>query len=633
MKPMKPMKPIAVVVAMVITAGIAPFASAQDYDLVILNGRVMDPETKFDKVSNVGIKGDRIVKITEEKITGKKTIDAKGHAVVPGFINTHSHSFAPFDQKMMAHDGTTTLLDTEGGVASARLFYDKYKGNSFLNYGVGISHEEVRRVVLDGLDPKDTSDPTEILVSRGLAEADGRAQWALDIPTPEQHKEILRMYEQGMRDGAVTVNSTVGYMGYGTPTYEIFDLQKIAKKYERFFGAHTRFGPTESLPLNYTLGVREVVANAVALDGALILSHINNQGWDESYELARRLQKRGMKIFAEYYPAVTGNPNIATPQLLPDKIKLNNIVVTRDIFNPETGELFESDEAFFKMQKEQPGKPIFIKLRPEKWMKQWPHMKDIAIANDSIAYYDKDGKLLPIEADFSKYGGHPRNAGTYGIVFREAREQGIPLMDIVNNASYIPAKYFAQVGLKAMQERGRMQEGMIADITIFNPDTIAETATYMAGMRGSYTKGIPHVLVSGQLIIEDGVANTKLRAGQPIRYPLIEEGEIDLDLGDKPFQWHSELKEGDFAPTNTPVPAAPKDVESAAEASASLRLQAAKFAAAEAWGNGTPLDPYDPLFVPCLDLCCASGAAYPVNHPKLRPFAQLLLQRSKLQKN
>ena len=128
------------------------------------------------------------------------------------------------------------------------------------------------------------------------------------------------------------------------------------------------------------------------------------------------------------------------------------------------------------MQKEQPGKAIFIKLRPGKWMKQWPHMKDIAIANDSIAYYDEDGKLLPIEAHFSKYGGHPRNAGTYGIVFREAREQGIPLMDIVNNASYIPAKYFSKVGLKAMQERGRMQEGMIADITIFNPDTIAETA-------------------------------------------------------------------------------------------------------------------------------------------------------------
>jgi N-acyl-D-amino-acid deacylase len=442
----------------------------------------------------------------------------------------------------MAHDGTTTLLDTEGGVASIPYFYNKYDDNSFLNYGTGVSHEEVRRVVLDGVPVEKASDPTGILISRALAEEDGRGSWALDIPTHEQHVKILEIYEQGIRNGAVSVNSTVGYMGYGTPTFEIFDLQKLAKKHNRIFGAHTRFGPTESLPLNYTLGVREVVANAVALDGALILSHINNQNWQESYELARRLQKTGMVIFAEYYPAVTGNPNIATPQLLPDKIKLNNIVASRDIYDPDTGELFESEEAFFKMQKEQPGKAIFINLRDPKWMKQWPHMKDVAIANDSIAYYDKDGKLLPIDAHFSKYGGHPRNSGTYGIVFREAREQEIPLMDIVNNASYIPAKYFSKLGLKAMQERGRMQEGMIADITIFNPDTITETSSMKTGMRGSYTKGIPYVLVNGQVIIDEGVANTKLRAGQPIRYALFTDGKVDVsDLGDKKFQWHSEL--------------------------------------------------------------------------------------------
>ena len=168
---------------------------------------------------------------------------------------------------------------------------------------------------------------------------------------------------------------------------------------------------------------------------------------------------------------------------MPDQIKKNNVDPTKHIYNPDTGELFATEEEFFAMQKADPSKAVFLILRPPHWLKQWPHMKNIAIANDSIAYFDKDGKLLPIEADFSEYGGHPRNASTYCIVFREAREQGIPLMDIVNNVSYIPAKYFSRLGLKAMQERGRMQEGMIADITIFNPDTIAETATMKAGMR------------------------------------------------------------------------------------------------------------------------------------------------------
>jgi len=515
--------------------------TSETFDTVILNGRVMDPECDFDGVRNVGIKDGRIALITEDDISCTRIVDATGHAVVPGFINTHTHSFAPFDQKMVAHDGATTLLDTEVGAADAKLFYARYKDNSFLNYGVGISHELVRRVVMDGTPVEISSDPTEALVSRGHAQQDGYAQWALDVPTQEQHEQILTMYEQGMRDGAISVNSTVGYMGYGVPTYELFDLQKLAKKYNRIFGSHTRFGPTESLPLNFSLGSREIIANAVALDGALIVSHINNQGWQEIYELCNRLQEKDMIIFCEYYPAITGNPNIATPGLLPDKIKLNNIDPTKHIYNPTTGELFESEEAFFKMQKEQPGKAIFIELRNPRWMKEWPHMKNIAIANDSIAYYAPGGKVLPIDADPSEYGGHPRNAATYGIIFREAREQGIPLMDIVNNASYIPAKYFSLVGLEAMQLRGRVQPGMVADITIFDPDTIAETSTMKQGERGSFTRGIPFVMVSGQLIIENGVANTDMRVGQPIRYPVITEGEIDLDLNDKQYQWHADL--------------------------------------------------------------------------------------------
>ena len=511
------------------------------FDIVISNGRVMDPECNFDGVRNVGIKGGRIALITAGEISGTKTIDASGHAVVPGFINTHSHSFAPFDQKMVAHDGATTIMDTEGGVASIPYFYDKYEGKSFLNYGTGVSHEAVRRVVMDKTSVEISSDPTHAYDSRGEAQEDGHAAWALDIPTPEQHMEILRLNEQAMRDGGISVNSTVGYMGFGVPTYEMFDLQKIAKKYNRIFGSHTRFGPTESLPANYSLGAREIVANAVAIDGALILSHINNQNWQEIYELCTRLQERDMVIFCEYYPSITGNPNIAAPGLMPDQIKKNNVDPTRDIYNPDTGELFATEEEFFAMQKADSSKGVFLILRPPEWLKQWPHMKNIAIANDSIAYFDEDGELLPIEADFSEYGGHPRNASTYGIVFREAREQGIPLMDMVNNVSYIPAKYFSRLGLKDMQERGRLQEGMIADITIFDPDTIADSANMKAGMRGAYTRGIPHVIVNGQLVIENGVANTSILAGQPIRYELITEGEIDLDLNDKQYQWHADL--------------------------------------------------------------------------------------------
>jgi len=532
---------LAVVIICYLILGCGEQKPSEGYDIVILNGRVMDPETNFDGIRNVGIMGDRIAIITEKKIKGFKTIDAKGLAVVPGFINTHSHSFSLFDQKIMAHDGATTILDTEGGAANIKTFYKKYDGNSFLNYGLGVSHEQVRRVVMDGTDENLSSDPTFAYESRAAAQEDGHAQWALDVPTKEQLNQILTYFEQGMRDGGITVNSTVGYMAYGVPTNEMFLLQKISKKYNRFFGCHTRFGPTESLPLHYSLGTREVIANAVVLDAPLLLSHINNQGWDEIYEMTRRLQEQGKAIFAEYYPSITGNPNVAAPGLMPDKIKGNNIEPTKHIYNVSTGELYESDELFFKEQKETPSKSAFLILRDPEWMAQWVHMKDIAIACDAIAYLDEDGKPFPIETPFSTYGGHPRNSGTYGIVFSLAREQGIPLMDIVNNVSYIPAKYFSMVGLKSMQERGRMQEGMIADITMFDPETIDETSAMKEGLYGSYTKGIPHVMVSGRLVVENGETNTGIRPGKPIRYDVITEGEIILEYNDKQYQWHADL--------------------------------------------------------------------------------------------
>jgi N-acyl-D-amino-acid deacylase len=535
---------ISLSVAFVLLAGVA---NAQECDIAIKNGRVMDPETKFDAVRNVCVKGDRIAAITENAITGTEEIDASGHVVAPGFINTHSHSFAPFEQRIMAQDGTTSLLDIEVGVTNASIFYDRYKGKSLLNYGVGISHEEVRRVVLDGLTEEETSDSTYVLKTRAkveeLAAKKGEAsKWAVQVPTPEQHKKILRMYERGMLDGAISVNTTVGYMGYGVPTYEIFDLQKLAKKYNRIFGAHTRFGPTESLPTDYTIGVREVLANMAALDGAAVMSHMQNSGWQETYEMCQRFQEKGYTIFCEYYPSIFGNPNIATPQLMSKELRAaNNMDPTSTIFDPRTAKPFESEEAFLALQKEDPGMGVFVLVRDEEWLKQWPYMKDAAIANDVVTYFDENGEILPENADLSLYGGHPRNARSYSYVLRLARDLGIPLMDIVHNASYTPAKYFSQLGLKGMQERGRMQEGMIADITIFNPDTVADNADMKIGNRATPPTGIPHVLVSGNFVVRDGQTLIGARPGQSIRYEPITDQKIVLDYDDKKYQWYADL--------------------------------------------------------------------------------------------
>ena len=91
-------------------------ASAQNYDLVILNGRMIDPETRLDAIRNVGIRGDRITAISEFPIDGDTVIDAAGHVVAPGFIDLHAHGFNLAAMRMQAMQGVTTLLELESGV-------------------------------------------------------------------------------------------------------------------------------------------------------------------------------------------------------------------------------------------------------------------------------------------------------------------------------------------------------------------------------------------------------------------------------------------------------------------------------------------------------------------------------------
>ena len=121
---------------------IASVAQAAEYDVVILNGRVMDPETYFDAVRNVGIKDGKIVKITRENITGKETIDATGYVVAPGFIDTQTHSQGSlWGVKVGLRDGVTTPMDFEIGAVNVAEWYAEREGKWPVNFGTVVAHE------------------------------------------------------------------------------------------------------------------------------------------------------------------------------------------------------------------------------------------------------------------------------------------------------------------------------------------------------------------------------------------------------------------------------------------------------------------------------------------------------------
>ena len=127
-------------------------------------------------------------------------------------------------------------------------------------------------------------------------------------------------------------------------------------------------------------------------------------------------------------------------------------------------------------------------------------------------------------------------AGTHGTCFRIGRENNIPLMHLIAASSYNPAKYLGDMGLEAMQMRGRLQAGKIADITIFNPETIAENSTYAKGTLPS--SGIPYVLVNGVIVVKDSEVLKGVNPGQPVRFPVEEKGRFEplaIDNWEKEF--------------------------------------------------------------------------------------------------
>ena len=86
------------------------------YDIVLVGGRVIDPETKLDAIKNVGILNNRIAQISSEPLQGKEIINVSGLVVAPGFIDLHVHGRSNVEQEYQLHDGVTTALELEWGI-------------------------------------------------------------------------------------------------------------------------------------------------------------------------------------------------------------------------------------------------------------------------------------------------------------------------------------------------------------------------------------------------------------------------------------------------------------------------------------------------------------------------------------
>lgn len=123
-------------------------AIAADYDVVIANGHVIDPETNLDAIRYVGIRRGAISHISEQPLAGNKTINAKGLVVAPGFIDVHSHTPTLLGQHINLLDGITTQLDLEAGSFPISFYGEHFRGGAQLDYGSSVGHFAVRMKVV-----------------------------------------------------------------------------------------------------------------------------------------------------------------------------------------------------------------------------------------------------------------------------------------------------------------------------------------------------------------------------------------------------------------------------------------------------------------------------------------------------
>ncbi len=140
-----------IALAALLTAAV-PSLSAQDiqrsYDVVIANGRAMDPESGLDATRHVGINGGKIVAISETPLAGDLDIDATGLVIAPGFIDIHNHSPTPLGFAYQAQDGVTTSLDLEIGSFPINAYGSLIRDRAILNYGAPAGYMQSRMAAM-----------------------------------------------------------------------------------------------------------------------------------------------------------------------------------------------------------------------------------------------------------------------------------------------------------------------------------------------------------------------------------------------------------------------------------------------------------------------------------------------------
>lgn len=510
-----------ILILLLVLTAVCQFAFAQNtskikYDLVIIGGRVIDPETKLDAIRNVGIIKGRIAEVTVKGIKGQKTINANGLVVAPGFIDLHSHGQDLPADRMQAFDGVTTALELESGMLPIGEWYDRQsKMSRALNYGASAAWTFSRVNVIEGK-------PMEADLL-WFQQCFSLQNWVTKPANSQEIKQIVSNIEQGIKEGSLGIGFNAGYAP-GGGYKELLAAHQVAAKYKVPTFTHIS-GDYPEDPKSAAEYIGQIISYSAATGSQDHICHLNSSSLKDiatTRAMIIEAQKNGLPITVEAYTYGASSTTIGSALFNEEALKAKNIKPEQIEYNGVPLD----QEKFTQMRKNSPGNVIVFNFldmpKEEPILDQSVLFPGGAIASDAMPWIDKNtGKPLDTNAwPLSKDAfAHPRSAGTYTrLLSHWVRERkALSLSEAIEKSSLIPANILGK-SVPQMTKKGRIQKGMDADIIIFDPITIQDKATFTEPNQCSV--GMKFVLVNGIPLIENGILDIDAKPGQPIRRPL-----------------------------------------------------------------------------------------------------------------
>ncbi len=470
---------------------ITALSAQTPFDVVIANGRVMDPESGLNAVRHIGIRAGKIAAISATPLKGKTELSAQGRIVSPGFIDLHAHGQTNQANEYQAHDGVTTALELEVGVPVVGAFLKLRENNAILNFGATASHGANRTMSMDKF-------KAEAVAWRNAADTDTAKRWS-EINSKGRYEPLNRPEEMSLMAATMERNLKEGGLGLGVAHQyypgatreEIYRVFEMAARWKVPIYTHVRSMSVDAM--------QEVIANAAATGVALHIVHVNSMSLGNLplvLDLIDGARKRGVDVTTEAYPYTAASTFIEST-IFDDGWQERLGMSYGDIQWVKTGERLTKET--FEKFRPLGGYVIMHMMKPE-WIQRAMASPAVMVASDGMPY-------SPL--------AHPRSAGTFTRVLgRYVREQKVlSLMDALGKMTIMPARRLEAIA-PAMKNKGRLRVGADADITVFDADKVIDTATFEKGL--SFSAGIDHVLVNGVAVVQDGQTVPKAFPGKAV---------------------------------------------------------------------------------------------------------------------